>query len=177
MSPYNLQNSVFFVGSSRTGILLNPKLGSLQTQDPCKSEYVIIFELDGDSCESRVVSPILTEYSSGILFWSFRIDHGIPICSVTDWLGFNLRRGFVDSHRRETPKKRTWRNRINLTVGVCKKKPKPKTEPKNRRNRTEKSVNRKKFPKRSVRLTEPEKNFGFRFGYGSGGSKIWLTGG
>ena len=57
------------------------------------------------------------------------------------------------------------------------KKPKPKTEPKNRRNRTKKPVNRKKFPKKSVRLTEPEKNFGFRFGYGSGGSKIRLTAG
>jgi len=57
------------------------------------------------------------------------------------------------------------------------KKPKPKTESKNRRNRTEKPVNRKNFPKKSVRLTEPGKNFGFRFGYGSGGSKIRLTGG
>ena len=53
------------------------------------------------------------------------------------------------------------------------KKPKPKTEPKNQKNRTEKPVNRKKFKKNL--FTEPEKSFGFRFGYGSGGSKIRLT--
>jgi len=62
--------------------------------------------------------------------------------------------------------------RVILIRGV-QKKPKPK----NRRNRTEKPVNRKKFPKKSVRLTEPEKSFGFWFGYDSGGSKIRLTGG
>ena len=44
-----------------------------------------------------------------------------------------------------------------------------KAEPKNRLI--------KKNLKKSVRLIEPEKSFGFRFGYGLGGSKIRLTGG
>ena len=67
-----------------------------------------------------------------------------------------------------------YRQQLTAACRGVQKKPKPKIEPK---NRTEKPVNRKKFPKKSVRLTEPEKNFDFRFGYGSGGSKIRLTGG
>ena len=39
----------------------------------------------------------------------------------------------------------------------CAKKTKTKIEPKNKKNRIKKSVNRKKFQKDSVLLTEPEK--------------------
>jgi len=58
----------------------------------------------------------------------------------------------------------------------CAKKSKQKTEPKNKKKGTKKPVNRTKFQKISVWLTEPEKYFSFQFGYGLGGLKIRLIG-
>ena len=46
-------------------------------------------------------------------------------------------------------------NLIELPSRGVQKKSKPRTEPKNRKNRTEKPVNRTNFSKKSVRLTEP----------------------
>lgn len=62
------------------------------------------------------------------------------------------------------------------TRGV-QKNSKPKIEPKNKENRTEKPVNRTNFSKKSVWLTEPIFFSGFRLGYSSDYLKIWLTGG
>ena len=68
-------------------------------------------------------------------------------------------------------------NISQFTTRGVQKNPKPRTEPKNRKTRTEKPVNRTNFSKKSVRLTESKFFFGFRFGYGSDYLKIRLTDG
>jgi len=76
---------------------------------------------------------------------------------------------------------------IPIPIGFCRyagfiqvrgvqKNSKPKTEPKNRKNLTEKPVNQTNFSKKSVKLIELKFFFGFRFGYSLDYLKIRLTG-
>jgi len=62
--------------------------------------------------------PLWTQYLTGILFRSFQIDNGMPICLVVSPLGFDSSGGFVDNHWRESTREERHRV-IELTRLHC----------------------------------------------------------